>query len=161
MWLYAYQQGIAWAREVSRRIEWEPGLGWLCGMEVINVQTLCSFRLQQKETLEDLMAQVLAALAEEKLLDLRVVVQDGTKMQPRGSKGSGRRRATLQQHSEQAKAYIEQLDSQAAENSSEGRRRRQAALQSRASERLQRLESALSEMTRRPKRTARSARKYA
>lgn len=48
VWLYAYQQGIASAREVERRMRWEPGLRWLCGLVVINVHTLCDFRMTQK-----------------------------------------------------------------------------------------------------------------
>ncbi len=149
VWLYAYQQGIGSAREIVRRMEWEPGFRWLCGMEVINVQTLCSFRLQQKETLENLMAQVLAALAEENLLDLRTVVQDGTKIQSRGGKGSAHRRTTLERRYQEAKGYIDQIDHEAEETADAGRTRRQAALQRHAQERLQRLESALKEMTRR------------
>jgi hypothetical protein len=118
-------------------------------MEVINLQTLCSFRLQQKKTLEDLMAQVLAVLAQEKLVELRTVVHDGTKMQSRGGKGSAHRRATLERHYQPAKAYIDQIDREADESAEGGRTRRQAAMQRHAQERLQRLESALSEMTQR------------
>lgn len=149
VWLYAYQQGIGSAREVVRRMEWEPGFRWLCGMEVINVQTLCSFRVQQKERLEDLLAQVLAVLAEQKLVDLRTVVQDGTKMQSRGGKGAAHRRATLERHYQEAKAYISEMEQQAAGSSAGARTRREAALERARGERLQRLESALQELTRR------------
>ena len=130
-------------------MEWEPGFRWLCGMQVINVQSLCTFRLQQRETLEDLMAQVLAALAEEQLLDLRAVVQDGTKIQSRGGKNSAHRRATLERHYEEAKAYIGQLRGEAAENSSGLRTRREAVAERARRERLHRLGSALEEMNRR------------
>jgi transposase len=149
VWLYAYQQRIGAAREITRQMEHEPGLRWLCGMEVINLQTLCSFRVQTKGIFEDLLAQMLAVLAEEKLVDLRTAVHDGTKIQSRGGKGSAHRRATLEQRYQDAKAYMEQVDHEASEQPKEAQTRREAAVRSRARERLQRLESALAEMTRR------------
>jgi transposase len=79
VWLYAYQQGIASAREVERGMQWEPGLRWLCGLEVVNVPTLCDFRMAQKEKLEALMAQLLTVLSGEGLVDISTVIQDGTK----------------------------------------------------------------------------------
>ena len=149
VWLYAYQQGIGSAREVVRRMDWEPGFRWLCAMEVINIQSLCTFRLQQKATLEDLMAQVLAALAEEQLIDLRTIVHDGTKIQSRGGKNSAHRRSTLARHYEEAKAYMDQLEREAAKNSEGVSKRRQAAVERAQRERLRRLQSALGEMKRR------------
>ncbi len=95
------------------------------------------------------MAQVLAALAEEKLVDLRTVVQDGTKIQARGGKGSAHRRTTLERHYEEAKTYISQMEGEMANNSEGVRTRRQTALERAHRERLKRLESALNEMTRR------------
>lgn len=146
VWLYAYQQGIASAREVERRMRWEPGLRWLCGLEVINVHTLCDFRMTQKEKLDELMAQLLTVLCDEGLVDLKTVVQDGTKIQARAGKGSAHRRGTLENKWSQAKAYMQQLDAEAHAEGESGRTRQQAARERAARERLQRLEAALKEM---------------
>ena len=44
VWLYAYQQGISSANQLSQRMAWHPGLMVLTGGQVINVHTLCDFR---------------------------------------------------------------------------------------------------------------------
>ena len=148
VWLYAYQQGIASAREVERRMRWEPGLRWLCGLEVINVHTLCDFRMTQKEKLDELMAQLLTVLSGEGLVNFKTVVQDGTKIQARAGKGSAHRRGTLENKWSQAKAYMQQLDAEGQAEGESGRTRQQAARERGARERIERLEAALEEMQR-------------
>src|SRR5206468_2310948 len=80
VWIYGYSLGISSARALQRMMDYEPGLRWLCGAEVINHHTLSDFRLSQKEALETVFAQVLALMDEEGLMDLDTVMHDGTKM---------------------------------------------------------------------------------
>lgn len=147
VWLYSYQQGVSSASEIARRMAWEPGLQWLCGFQSINVHTLCDFRTAHREALDQLLQQLLALLAEQGLVDLHTVVQDGTKMQARAGKGSGHRRERLEDKLAQAKAYMQQVDRQGQD--SEGGGRRQAAAKERAArECVERLQAAWDEMER-------------
>ena len=57
VWLYGYSRGVTSARELERQMEYEPGLMWLTGMEVINHHSLSDFRIEHGEALTDLFAQ--------------------------------------------------------------------------------------------------------
>ena len=115
VWLYAYQQGISSANQLSQMMEWNPGLMVLTGCQSINVHTLCDFRTVHREALDELLRQLLSALWEERLVDFSTVVQDGTKMQARAGQGSGHRRSRIEEKLEQAKAYMEKVDQQSEE----------------------------------------------
>jgi transposase len=54
VWLYAYSRGISSARQIERECEYEPGLRWLTGLEVINHHTLSDFRVQHGQALQNL-----------------------------------------------------------------------------------------------------------
>ena len=144
VWLYAYQTGVSSANRLTSLMEWEPGLQWLCGCQIINVHTLCDFRATHREALDSLLQQLLALLSEEGLVEFGTVVQDGTKIQARAGKGSGRRRESLQHKLAAARAYMEKVDAESHET--EGRSKQQAAQERAARERVERLEAAYEEM---------------
>ena len=77
LWIYAYSEGVNSARELSRMCSYEPGCQWLTAMEEVNYHTLADFRMQDKEALDELFAQVLGVLSAEGLTDLKRVMQDG------------------------------------------------------------------------------------
>lgn len=141
-WLYGYQRGVASARELERRMQWEPGLRWLTGCEVINYHTLATFRSSHKDALEKLLRQLLVVLEQAQLVDFTTVVQDGTKIQARGSGNTVHRRESIQRKLEQARAYMRQLD----EASESERTRCQAARERAARERVERLQAALEQV---------------
>ena len=145
VWLYAYQQGISSANQLSQMMEWNPGLMVLTGLQTINVHTLCDFRAAHGEALDGLLRQLLSALSEEGLVDFSTIVQDGTKMQARAGQSSGHRRGRLEEKLEQAKAYMEKVDQQSEEGATA---RQQAARERAARERVQRLERAFQEAER-------------
>src|SRR6266849_6084153 len=64
VWLYGYSQGITSARELERQMEYEPGLMWLTGMQVIHHHTLSDFRIGDEKALTNLFAQMLVVLSE-------------------------------------------------------------------------------------------------
>jgi transposase len=80
LWLYAYSRGIGSAREIARRCEYEPPFQWLTGLDVVNYHTLSDFRIEHRETLDELFSQVLAVLSAESLITLERVMHDGTKV---------------------------------------------------------------------------------
>ena len=97
VWLYGYSRGVTSARELERQMEYEPGLMWLTGMEVINHHTLSDFRIEHGEALTDLFAQMLVVLSDAGLVKMRLVAHDGTKIRAQAGVDSFRREATLRE----------------------------------------------------------------
>lgn len=147
VWVYAYSQGISSARAVERMMSYEPGLRWLCADDPINYHTLSDFRSSQKERLNDLFAKVLAVMEEEGLIDLRTLMQDGTKVRAVASKWSFHGEGTLRNKWEQARALVEELEKQSEKESGENEEKGRTAARRRAAQaRLQRMESSLEEL---------------
>ena len=65
LWIYAYSERISSARELERLMEWEPGLQWLGGLKTVSCHTLSDFRVDQREALDELFAQLLGVLESE------------------------------------------------------------------------------------------------
>ena len=142
VWLYGYSRGVTSARELERQMEYEPGLLWLTGMEVINHHTLSDFRIEHGEALTDLFAQMLVVLTEAGLVQLRLVAHDGTKIRAQAGADSFRRVATIGEKLEAARRLVEE-DPQAEGG---GSQRQQAAQQRARRERVERAERALEEL---------------
>lgn len=140
LWVYAYSEGIGSAREIERLMSWEPGLQWLGGLETVNAHTLSDFRVEHREALEGLFAELLAVLEGQGLVDLEQVMHDGTKIRAQAGADTFRREKTLRERVEQARQVVQQMGDAWGEDA---RDRRQAAQQRAARERLQRMESAL------------------
>jgi len=144
IWIWAYSEGISSAREIERQCEHRPELQWLCGMEKINHHTLSDFRVSQSEALEGMFTNVLAVLSEANLIDLEQVTVDGTRVRSQGATSSRRRRGTIEKHLEQARGVVQELSAQADDEASN--KRRQAARQRAARERVERLAEALEQL---------------
>lgn len=142
VWLYGYSRGITSARELERQMEYEPGLMWLTGMEVINHHTLSDFRMGHDKALTNLFTQMLVALSEAGLVKLRLVAHDGTKIRAQAGVDSFRREVSLREKLEQARKLVEE-DPQA---DGGGNKRQQAAQQRARRERMERAESALEQL---------------
>ena len=148
IWLYGYAIGVASARALSRMTAWEPGLRWLTGCTEINAHTLSDFRIEDRERLDGLFTNLVAVLRREKLVNFKIVTQDGTKIKARTSKQSMHRRPTIEKELEQARLHIEELDRQARADQAQDERR--VAAQKRvARQRVERLERALQEIGKR------------
>lgn len=140
VWMYAHTLGVGSARAVERMQVYEPGLQWLTAGEIINHHTLSDFRITETKKLERLFSQVLAVLDQDGLIDLSVVMQDGTKISAVAGKQSLHRRKTLEEHLEQAQAVVAELGQQC---QSESQEQTETGVQRRARERVARLEQAL------------------
>lgn len=143
LWIYAYLDGTPSAREIARQCLYNPAYQWLTGANSVSAHALSDFRTAHAEALKDLSTQVLALLAEEGLVDLEQVTQDGTKVRASAGADTFRREATIQRHLEQARQRLEELDRQDGEELSaltlEARQRA-------AREKIQRMEQALQQM---------------
>lgn len=142
IWLYGYSQGVTSARELERQMEYEPGLMWLAGMEVINHHTLSDFRIEHGEALTNLFTQMLVVLSEAGLVQVQLVAHDGTKIRAQAGVDSFRREATLREKLEAARKLVEE-DPQAEGG---GNRRQQAAQQRARRERMERANAALEQL---------------
>ena len=142
LWVYAYSEGIGAGREIGRVMQWNPGMQWLAGMQKVNHHTLSDFRVEHKEALDELFAQLLALLESEGLVNLEQVMHDGTKIRAQAGSDSFRREKTIRERVEHARQVVAQLDEQA-----EGAEdRKQAGKRRAARERLERMEAALEEL---------------
>lgn len=140
VWMYAHALGVGSGRAVERMQSYEPGLQWLTAGEPINHHTLSDFRVTDRKKLERLFSQVLAVLDQDGLIDLSVVMQDGTKIQAVAGKQSMHRRKTLEEHLGQARAVVAKLGEQC---QSESEPQTESGVRRRARERVARLEEAL------------------
>jgi transposase len=141
VWVYAYSEGIGSAREIERLAQYEPGLQWLCGMEEINHHTLSDFRVEHKQALDELFAEMLALLEKEELLSLERVMHDGTKIRAQAGSDTFRREKTVREHLERARAVVAAMG-----DPNEDRDRREAARERVARERFDRLERVAEEL---------------
>ncbi len=78
-------------------MEYEPGLMWLTGVEVINHHTLSDFRIGHREALTVLFPQMLVVLSEAGLAKMNLVAHDGTKIRAQAGVDSFRREATVRE----------------------------------------------------------------
>jgi len=145
LWVYGYSEGISSAREIERLMEWEPGLQWLGGLVKVNHHTLSDFRVEHKEALDELFAQLLATLEKVGLVNLERVMHDGTKIRTQAGADSFRREKTIRERLQQAREVVAEMgDPRSAVPSPD---RRQAARERVAREQAERLEAALQELT--------------
>jgi transposase len=143
IWLYSYSRGENSARAISREMAYEPGLMWLSGLGEVNHDKLSSFRRNNKEALDELFTQQLAAMEASGWVDLDQVMHDGTKIKAQAGADSMRRKPTLEQHLERARQVVKELGNPEEEQSSVKRR---AAKERAAKERVQVLEEAVQQM---------------
>src|SRR6266404_3965549 len=132
VWVYVYSQNVGSAREAERMMDYEPGLQWLAGGKQINYHTLADFRVGEQRVLDLVMTQVLAVLEQEGMIDLSVVMQDGTKVKARAGSGSMHRRKTLEEHLERARQVVEELGRKVGDSDDEKENKRQRAAKQRA-----------------------------
>jgi transposase len=144
LWVYAYSEGISSAREIERLMEWEPGLMWLGGMVTVNHHTLADFRVDHKEALNELFAQLLALLESAGMVSLEQMMHDGTKIRAQAGADTFRREKTIKERLKEARQAVEQMADPRVEQTS--KTRREAAQERAARERAERLEAALKEL---------------
>lgn len=142
LWIYAYSRGIGSAREISRRLGYDPAFQWLAGLEVINYHTLSDFRVAYDSELTELFTNTLGVMSAQGLVSLERVMHDGSKIRAVAGADSFRREETLRTHLEAARQQVEAMGDPRADESA---RQRAARLRA-ARERQERLEQALEEL---------------
>ena len=134
VWIYALSRGITSGREIERQMAYEPGLRWLCGDKPVGYHTLNDFRSQSEAGLKQLFTEVLGTMKAGGLIELKRVMQDGTKIKASAGSDSFRSRKSIEQHLQEAGQHVEELLKEAADPKVSAR---QAAARRRAGEERQ------------------------
>jgi transposase len=140
LWLFATTEGIASARQLSRRCRRDLPYQWLCGGQQVNYHSLADFYTAHGPALRAEFIEHIAALRQQGLITLAEVTLDGRKIPANASKDGYRREGTLQRHLQEAAEHLRRLDSQRDPQASAGQ---VAARQRGARERHARLQQAL------------------
>ena len=143
LWLYATIDGVGSAREVDRLCYSHDAYRWIRGGVSVNYHTLSSFRVRHQTALDDLLTQSIAALLHRRLVTLRRVAADGTRIRANAGVRSFRRAQTLRECLAQARQQIKQTARQA---DGAGLSREAAARARAATEQLARVDEALAEV---------------
>ncbi len=143
LWLHATADGIGSARALARLCEHHTIYRWICGGVGVNHTMLSEFRLDSGEFLDGLLTRSLAALMQEGLITLDEVITDGTKVRAAASRSSMRRRQTLTELAEKARARVAELKQELEADSAAGERRLSKRRLSAAEDRARRVAAAL------------------
>jgi transposase len=142
LWLYGTDEGIASARELTRRCYDCDPYKWLRGGVDVSYHTLSDFRTVHPEWLKDQVVANIAAMRAEGLASLEVLGQDGMRVRASAGNDSFKREETLQQLLEEAEQRWDHLQEEF-EQETELSARQQAAQERSARERAERLKQAL------------------
>ena len=148
LWLYATLRGIGSARELNRRCgeQGEVPFRWICGGVSVNYHTLSDFRTAHGDFLDSVLTQSVASLLEQDLVDMDRVAHDGMRVRASAGSSSFRRKKTLEECLDEAKAQVEALKAELEHDPTAANRRQQAAQQRAADDRVKRVQEALSQM---------------
>ena len=148
LWLYASIEGVGSARRLDELCREHDAYKWLCGGVSLNYHTLSDFRVGHGQALDELFTSVLATLAEQGLVSLKTISQDGMRVRASAGADSFRREEQLGQLLEQAKAQVEELKRQVNDPAyaADVSARQKAARQRAARERLARVQQAVKQL---------------
>lgn len=146
LWLYATLEGIGSARELDRQCTEHLAFLWICGGVTVNYHLLADFRVEHAEVLDQLLTHSVAALRSEGLVDLERVAQDGMRVRASAGAASFRRRGKLEGYLQEAKEQVERLKNELQHDPAAPHKKRQAARERAARERVERLEQAVVEL---------------
>jgi len=143
LWLLATLQGVGSARQLARLCAEHDAYRWMCGGVPINYHLLSDFRVAHGKALDDMLTQIVAVLMSANAVTLERVAQDGMRVRASAGAASYRRQDTLTACLKQARQQVEELARQRDHPDPGVNRRKQAARERAARERVERVEQAL------------------
>lgn len=146
LWLYATLQGVGSGREVARLSQEHDAYRWICGGVSINYHALNDFRSANEALMDELLTDNVAALAAAGAISLERVAQDGMRVRAAAGAASFRRKASLQQHLNDAGELVRTLKEQAKSDPGQAKRRELSAKLRAAEEREERIRQALEQL---------------
>ena len=143
LWLYATLQGVGSARQLSRLVLEHDAYRWISGGVQVNHHSLSDFRVAHGAALDELLSTSVAALMSAGAVKLERVAQDGVRVRADAGAASFRRKASLQDNLELARARVRELKDQLDADPAQDSRRKTAAQQRAKREMEQRVQQAL------------------
>lgn len=144
LWLYGTSKGIGSATEIDRLCAEHDVYRWICGGVSVNYHTISDFRSEQGEAFGEILEQLLATLIHNKIVRLKRVAQDGMRTRASAGAASFHREPTLLASQEVAKTLVEKAAASAKDPHRD--RRKRAAQERAAKDRLARVARALEEL---------------
>ena len=127
LWLYATLEGEGRGREIARLVMAHDAYRWISGGVQVNYHSLTDFRIDHHEEFDDLLSASVAALLSAGAVKLKRVAQDGMRVRASAGAASFRRRGTLDECLQQARARVQALKEQIDKDPGQGSRSAQAA----------------------------------
>jgi transposase len=127
LWLYATLDGIGSARQLSRLVLEHDAYRWISGGVQVNHHSLSDFRVAHGAALDEMLSASVAALVTAGAVKLQRVAQDGVKVRACAGAASFRRKGSLQDNLEQARARVRELKEQLDADPAQASRRKAAA----------------------------------
>jgi transposase len=153
LWLFATLEGENSGRRIAKLTQRDLAYMWICGGVSVNYHSICDFRTQHSQLLEQILTDSVSILQHHGLIELRCVAQDGMRVRANAGSGSFRRQKSLEESRVAAEAYLQQLDSQSDDSNDEDDNNetppsngQQSARARAATERALRLEEACRQM---------------
>ncbi|GAB4113000.1 MAG: hypothetical protein Fur0019_19400 [Tibeticola sp.] len=143
LWLYAILEGVGSARQLSRLVLEHDAYRWISGGVQVNHHSLSDFRVAHDAALDELLSASVAALMTAGAVKLQRVAQDGVRVRASAGAASFRRKGSLQDNLERARARVRELKEQLDADPAQASRRKVAAQQRARREMEQRLQQAL------------------
>lgn len=143
LWLYATMDGVGSARELDRLCLSHDAYRWLRGGVPVNYHTLSDFRVDHQAALDTLLTQSIAVLLHGGIVTMARVAHDGTRVRGSAGAGSFRRGARLQDCVTAARKQVARTVKQV---EAPVNARAEAAQRRAASDRLARVEEALTQL---------------
>lgn len=145
LWLYATLEGVGSARQLSRLVLEHDAYRWISGGVQVNHHSLSDFRVAH-DALDELLSTSVAALMAAGAVTLKRVAQDGVRVRADAGAASFRRKGSLQDNLERARAQVRDLKAELDADPGQHNRRKVAAAQRAQREMEQRLQQALDRM---------------
>ena len=142
LWLYATIEAVGSARQLAALCKRDPVYRWICGGVSVNHHTLSDFRVAHGGFLDRLLSESVSALVSEGLVSLERLAQDGLKVRASAGSGSFRSQERLDVLLEEAEARVAALKRELHDDPQASSRRKQAAQERTARERLERIQAA-------------------
>jgi transposase len=146
LWIYATVEGVGSARRLDKLCQEHDAYKWLCGGVPVNYHTLADFRMTHQEALEKLLTEIIATMMHQKLVTLKRVAQDGTRVRADAGAGSFHRGEGLERCLTEAEEQVKRLAEEREHPDPEVSLREQSARERAARERKERMQAALSEL---------------
>jgi len=142
VWLFATIEGISSGRRLAKLCQRDAVYMWICGNVGVNYNMINHFRVEHCDALQDLMAQTIATLQHNGLIDFKRISQDGIRVRAHAGKSSFRKVDTLEELLEHASSEVARVLASLDDDDDDSEQGKAAAVNA-ALDRQKRLEEAL------------------